>query len=92
MNQETNIETKGSTKPDFSAGESVLLAMRVELMVKIREAIVEKGWRQVEAAQHLGISQSRVSNLVRGKREKFSLDMLVLLATRAGRHVELAHS
>ncbi|MGZ5031030.1 MAG: XRE family transcriptional regulator [Methylobacter sp.] len=35
------------------------------------------------------MGQSRVSDLVRGKWDKFSLDMLVTLATRAGRRVEL---
>lgn len=44
---------------------------------------------QAEAAQVLGISQSRVSDLIRGKFEKFSLDMLITLATRAGKKVEL---
>jgi len=44
----------------------------------------------VQAAERLGIGQSRVSDLVRGKRDKFSLDMLVTLATRAGRRVDLA--
>jgi predicted XRE-type DNA-binding protein len=37
----------------------------------------------------LGISQSRVSDLIRGKFEKFSLDMLITLATKAGKKVEL---
>jgi predicted XRE-type DNA-binding protein len=46
-------------------------------------------WTQAEAAQVLGISQSRVSDLIRGKFEKFSLDMLITLATRAGKKVEL---
>jgi predicted XRE-type DNA-binding protein len=74
----------------FSPEESALLAMRAELMAQVRKAITEQGWTQVEAAEHLGIGQSRVSDLVRGKRDKFSLDMLVTLATRAGRKVELA--
>ena len=33
---------------------------------------------------------ARVSDLVRGKWEKFSLDMLITLAARAGKKVELA--
>jgi predicted XRE-type DNA-binding protein len=37
----------------------------------------------------LGISQSRISDLVRGKWEKFSLEMLITLATQAGLHVTL---
>lgn len=42
------------------------------------------------AAERFGIAQSRVSDLLRGKWEKFSLDMLITLAARAGRKIELA--
>lgn len=59
-------------------------------MARLRETIAERGWTQTEAAAELGIGQSRVSDLVRGKWDKFSLDMLVTLATRAGRTVALA--
>ena len=94
MNKETVIESSGNVFADlgFSPEEATILAMRAELMARIRETIMEKGWTQAEAAGQLGIGQSRVSDLVRGKRDKFSLDMLVTLATRAGRHVELALS
>jgi predicted XRE-type DNA-binding protein len=92
MKKEPIIESSGNVFADlgFSPEESALLAMRAELMAQVRKAITEQGWTQVEAAGHLGIGQSRVSDLVRGKRDKFSLDMLVTLATRAGRKVELA--
>ena len=88
------IESSGNVFSDlgFSPEEATILAMRAELMARIRETIMDKGWTQAEAAGQLGIGQSRVSDLVRGKRDKFSLDMLVTLATRAGRHVELALS
>ncbi len=43
----------------------------------------------MEAAEILCVSQSRVSDLIRGKWEKFSLEMLITLATRAGMHVTL---
>jgi predicted XRE-type DNA-binding protein len=47
--------------------------------------LLEKNeWTQQQAASELQISQSRVSDLVRGKWEKFSLDMLLILAARAG--------
>lgn len=39
---------------------------------------------QGAAAARLGITQPRVSNLMRGKVEKFSLDSLVELLPRAG--------
>jgi predicted XRE-type DNA-binding protein len=94
MNKEPVIESSGNVFADlgFSREEATILAMRAELMARIRETIASKAWTQAEAAERLGIGQSRVSDLVRGKREKFSLDMLVTLATRAGRHVELALS
>jgi predicted XRE-type DNA-binding protein len=94
MKNEPVIESSGNVFADlgFSPEEATILAMRAELMARIRETIMEKGWTQAEAAGQLGIGQSRVSDLVRGKRDKFSLDMLVTLATRAGRHVELALS
>ncbi len=44
---------------------------------------------KAKAAQILGVSQSRVSDLVRGKWEKFSLEMLITLATRAGIRVQI---
>ena len=46
-------------------------------------------WTQAEAAKNLGVSQSRVSDLMRGKWDKFSLDMLVTLASRAGLNCKL---
>jgi len=41
-------------------------------------------------AERLGTVQSRLSDLMRNKYDKFSLDLLVTLATQAGRRVELA--
>ena len=73
----------------FPPDEAVILAMRSELMCRLEILIRDKQWTQAEAAQVLGISQSRVSDLIRGKFEKFSLDMLITLATRAGKKVEL---
>ena len=94
MNKEPVVESSGNVFADlgFSPEEATILAMRAELMARIRETILDKGWTQAEAAGQLGVGQSRISDLVRGKRDKFSLNMLVTLATRAGRHVELALS
>ena len=48
--------------------------------------------RRYHKTRRLGIAQSRVSDLVRGKWEKFSLEMLITLEARRGRtvRVELA--
>lgn len=92
MTKEAIVESSGNVFADlgFSPEEAALLAMRAELIAILRETIEQAGWTQVQAASRLGIGQSRVSDLMRGKYDKFSLDMLVTLATRAGRRVELA--
>jgi predicted XRE-type DNA-binding protein len=74
----------------FENEEAVLLKLRADLMAGLRATIAERGWTQKQAAEHLHVGQSRVSDLVRGKWEKFSLDMLVTLAARAGCKGELA--
>jgi predicted XRE-type DNA-binding protein len=58
-------------------------------VLDLRKLIEDKGLTQSEAAKELGVSQSRISDLVRGKWEKFSLEMLVTLATRVGIRVTL---
>jgi predicted XRE-type DNA-binding protein len=73
----------------FSPDEAAILQMRADLMAKLRKVIKAKKLTQAKAAKLLGVSQSRVSDLVRGKWEKFSLEMLITLATRAGLRVSL---
>ena len=76
----------------FDPAEAVVLAMRSDMVAKIRLIIKKNDWTQADAAQHLRMTQPRVSDLMRGKTDKFSLDMLITLAARAGRKVELAMS
>ena len=92
MTTEKIHESSGNVFIDmgFPPDEAAILTMRAELMVSLRETIAARRWTQAEASRALGIAQSRVSDLVRGKWDKFSLDMLVTLATRAGRKVSLA--
>lgn len=73
----------------YSPEEASILQMRADLMNDIRKLIRSKKITQAEAAEYLGISQSRVSDLTRGKWERFSLEMLITLATRAGIQVSL---
>ncbi len=73
----------------FSEGEAAVLALRADLMGRLRLLVENEGWTQVQAAQRFGIAQSRVSDLLRGKWDKFSLDMLITLAARAGQKVVL---
>jgi len=73
----------------FDPAEAAILQMRAKLMNDLRDFIRSSGMTQMEAAERFGIAQSRVSDLVRGKWDKFSLEMLISLEARAGRKVRL---
>ena len=73
----------------YSPDEAAILQMRADLMADLRKYINNKKLTQVSAAKILGVSQSRVSDLITGKWEKFSLEMLITLVTKTGMHVKL---
>ena len=73
----------------FPPEEAAILQMRSEVMADLRKFIQSKKLTQAEAANILEVSQSRVSDLIRGKWEKFSLEMLIVLATKAGMRISL---
>ena len=88
---ETMIKSSGNVFIDlgYSPEEAAILQMRADLMTQLRKFIETKKLTQTNAAKIMGISQSRISDLIRGKWERFSLEMLVTLATRAGMRVKL---
>jgi predicted XRE-type DNA-binding protein len=57
---------------------------RAEMMIAIRETVADWGVTQAAAAKRLGLTQPRMNDLLRGRINKFSLDTLMNLATRAG--------
>jgi predicted XRE-type DNA-binding protein len=59
------------------------------IMVKLRNYIEQQGMTQEEAARRMGVTQPRISDLVRGKIDRFTIDMLVNMLSHAGIHVEL---
>ena len=73
----------------FDPPEAAVLQMRANLMSDLRLYIEKRKLTQSEAAKRLGIAQSRVSDLVRGKWDKFSLQMLITLEARLGRTVRV---
>jgi len=62
---------------------------RAELMIAIAEYIRAKRLTQAAAAKLFRVSQPRVSDLMRGKIELFSVDTLVNMLAAAGMRVEL---
>ncbi len=69
--------------------EAVNLRLRAEVMQRVARRIERKGWTQSEAAEHCGITQPRMNDLLRGRLSRFSLDALVNIAAAAGLRVEL---
>ncbi len=73
----------------FDAAEAENLKLRAQLMRELEQLIHDARLNQSDAAELLSIHQSRVSDLVRGKIDRFSIDTLVKLLARAGRQVEM---
>jgi predicted XRE-type DNA-binding protein len=69
--------------------EAANLRARAELMQKIAAIIQENGWAQSEAAKKCRVTQPRISDLLRGRISRFSLDALVNIATAMGRRVHV---
>ncbi len=88
---ETVTNSSGNVFIDlgYSPDEAAILQMRADLMADLRKFIKAKRLTQAKAAEILGVSQSRISDLIRGKWERFSLEMLITLATKAGMRVTL---
>ena len=73
----------------FRPAEAENLKLRSELMIELSKLIESRGLTQVQAAALLGVSQPRISDLVRGKIDRFSIDTLVAMLGHAGVHVQL---
>lgn len=67
--------------PD-SPAEAADLQFRADLMLTLRKLLEERKLRQAEIAEALGVSQPRVSELMRGKIDLFSADKLIGLLAR----------
>lgn len=63
------------------------LKLRGRLMTEIRRFIDARGFTQTQAARELGITQPRLSDLMRGQISRFSLDALVNMAMTSGAEV-----
>jgi predicted XRE-type DNA-binding protein len=73
----------------FGPEEAEHLRLRSELMIRLSKLIESRGLTQAQAAKLLGVSQPRVSDLVRGKIDLFSIDTLVDMLAHAGVRVSL---
>ena len=66
----------------FPREEAAHLLIRADLMIQVTALIAERGLTQKQAAKALGVTQPRISDLVRGRIELFSIDTLVDMLSR----------
>ncbi len=76
----------------FDQEESENLRIRSDLMMELSKLIATKGWTQAQAAGVMGVSQPRISDLVRGKIDLFSIDTLIAMLGSAGVRVRVTTS
>ena len=69
--------------------EAENMRLRSVLMTALKGHLTRTEMSQAQAAKLLGVTQPRVSDLMRGKIKLFGLDALVNMATAAGLHIEM---
>jgi len=74
-------------EPDAAAAEN--LRLRSALMMKLKDHIEQRELSQTQAARLFGVTQPRISDLMRGRIDLFSIDTLVNMLAAAGMQVEL---
>jgi predicted XRE-type DNA-binding protein len=73
----------------FSPAEARNLRMRSQMMMALHKFIDKERLTQSEAAKRLKVTQPRISDLTRGKIDRFSIDTLVNMLADAGLDVDL---
>jgi len=76
----------------FGPEEAEHLRVRAHLLSRLQKAISSRGLKQSEASRLLGVTQPRVSDLMRGRIDLFSVDTLIDMLARLGIRVRLVFS
>ncbi|HET7463216.1 MAG TPA: helix-turn-helix transcriptional regulator [Longimicrobium sp.] len=92
MSDENRIEVEegsGNLWADIGRADADEALARAELMRRISEGIRARGLTQAAAAGVLGTTQPTISDLVRGKLSRFSLERLIAFLNALGQDVEI---
>ena len=73
----------------FREPEAQNLALRSDLMIQIEESVKRSGMTQARIAARLGLTVPQRNALLKGKIEQFTLEALVIVATRLGMKLRL---
>jgi predicted XRE-type DNA-binding protein len=86
--------TKGSDNVfkdlGFEDEEAINLKIRADLMINLQRFVKAKNWTQAEAAAFFQETQPRISNLMNGDIDRFSIDKLVQMLDRAGMDIRVS--
>jgi len=83
MKRKATPISKSSRQTDDSASANIVA--RSELMLAIASVIKERGWTQAQAAATLGVAQPRISDLIQGRVDRFTVDMLMIWLQKLGK-------
>lgn len=84
MNNQTS---SGNVYADLGYEEPENMLVRARLAIAIDELIKKEGWSRREAARRLHTTESKLSNIVRGRIRHISVDKLINMLAAAGHHV-----
>lgn len=86
--------TKGSDNVfkdlGFEDEEAINLKIRADLTIDLQRFVKAKNWTQAEAAAFFKETQPRISNLMNGDIDRFSIDKLVQMLDRAGMDIRVS--
>jgi predicted XRE-type DNA-binding protein len=79
----------GNVFADLGLPDAEELKAKSDMVIEIIQVIEDRGLKQAEAAEIMGIDQPKVSSLVNGKLSGFSMERLYRLLNALGRDVEI---
>jgi predicted XRE-type DNA-binding protein len=74
---------------EATPAEAENMKLRASLMLALQDRIKASAMTQAQAAKLFGVTQPRISDLMRGKTDLFAIDSLVAMLATAGLHVEM---
>lgn len=86
----TNVKrSSGNVYADLGLADAESLKIKTGLVIEIRKAVLKLKLTQVEAAKRMGISQPKVSDMMRGNLSNMSERKLMDCLTRLGYNIEI---
>ena len=87
----TDVESgSGNVFADLDLPNPELALAKAELVQRIRDIIADRRLTQTKAAELLGLDQPKVSALVRGRVEGYSIDRLFRFLNALGQRIEIS--